>query len=358
MENDKTHQTLGVKSGFFGKLFNFDLWKWRPSSSQLLQEAENKLFSFVKCGFEKRFVTTKKGENIWTVFTKCNKPKQSTPLVLVHGFGGGIGLFVLNYTALSDHRPVLAFDVLGFGQSSRPVFPTSHDEAENKFVQSIEDWRNELKIDKMILLGHSFGGYLSTCYALKHPERIKSLILADPWGFPERDPNSVNRAPFWVRCLITVLSPFNPLALVRAAGPFGPGLIKRLRSDFKEKFQALGDDENETILDYIYHCNANQPSGETAFKCMSGVLGYAANPLLNRIENLDKNIPLTFIYGNRSWMDQKSGTIAKQLLPKNHVKVYSIQGAGHHVYADNPEKFHEIVNSICKKVEDDEDTSQ
>ena len=37
----------------------------------------------------------------------------------------------------------------------------------------------------------------------------------------------------------------------------GPGLIKRFRPDLQEKFSGLFDDD--TILDYIYHCNAQQP---------------------------------------------------------------------------------------------------
>ena len=78
---------------------------------------------------------------------------------------------VLNYATLTQQRQLYAFDVLGFGQSSRPEFSSKPEEAEEEFVKSIEAWREELKIDKMILLGHSFGGYLSSCYALKYPER-------------------------------------------------------------------------------------------------------------------------------------------------------------------------------------------
>ena len=39
-----------------------------------------------------------------------------------------------------------------------------------------------MKLEKMILLGHSFGGYLSAAYALKYGKCVSALILADPWG--------------------------------------------------------------------------------------------------------------------------------------------------------------------------------
>lgn len=63
---------------------------------------------------------------------------------------------------------------------------------------------------------------------------MSHLILVDPWGFPERPQTQtqegqsqgtevVKRRPLprWVKAIAAVISLFNPLAVIRAAGPWG-----------------------------------------------------------------------------------------------------------------------------------------
>lgn len=128
-------------------------------------------------------------------------------IVLVHGYAANLGLFFNNYESLSSIPGVRvhAIDLLGFGFSSRPKFPfcfkgESIDEivqVEDWFIDAIEEWRKERKIDNFILMGHSFGGYLSACYALKYnkPQSngknlINKLVLMSPVGV-ERSKNSL-----------------------------------------------------------------------------------------------------------------------------------------------------------------------
>ena len=146
---------------------------------------------------------------------------------MVHGFGGGLALWALNVDSLAKQRSLYTFDLLGFGRSSRAEFSAEPEEAEEEFVDSIEKWREKLGLEKFVLLGHSLGGYLASSYALKYPRRVQHLILVDPWGFPEKssDAGSTVQIPAWVRVLGAVLSPFNPLSGLRAAGPFGMYLL-------------------------------------------------------------------------------------------------------------------------------------
>ena len=77
-----------------------------------------------------------------------------------------------------------------------------------------------MQLEKFVLLGHSMGGFLAASYAIQYPQHVKHLILADPWGFPEK-PNEVVYKPLWLKVLAFMITPLNPLWAVRLAGPLG-----------------------------------------------------------------------------------------------------------------------------------------
>lgn len=123
-------------------------------------------------------------------------------LVMLHGYGAGLGFFYKNYEPLSrvPGWKLYALDMLGMGNSARPPFKIHAKdqqgkirEAEAWFIDALEEWRRARKIERFTLMGHSLGGYLAVSYALKYPGRLNKLILASPAGIPE-DPWAVNAA--------------------------------------------------------------------------------------------------------------------------------------------------------------------
>lgn len=123
-------------------------------------------------------------------------------LVIIHGYGAGLGFFYKNFEPLSRAPgwQLYALDLLGMGRSSRPPFKLQGktreqqiSEAEDWFIDALEEWRIKRNIEKMTLVGHSMGGYMATCYALKYPGRLNKLILASPVGIPE-DPYATQAA--------------------------------------------------------------------------------------------------------------------------------------------------------------------
>lgn len=48
-------------------------------------------------------------------------------------------------------------------------------------------------------------------------------------------------------------------------------------------------------------------SGESAFHAMMQGFGWAKNPMVRRIDRMSEDIPITLIYGSRSWVDNSAG---------------------------------------------------
>ncbi|KAG7276088.1 hypothetical protein CRUP_035164 [Coryphaenoides rupestris] len=281
---------------------------WCPTSLSQLKDAEEKMLKSVKQPFSRQHVRISGGNHLWTLAFNNNNtatlPRPNSPaaegalpqawpgppLVLLHGFGGGVALWIQNFDALSAGGPVYALDLLGFGRSSRPQFSGESQEAEEQFLRALEEWRE------------------------------RRLLLVEPWGFPGRPDSSPQQGtiPVWIRAVGASMSPFNPLAGLRLAGPLGPMLVQTIRSDFKQKYSSVFEDN--TVSDYIYHLNAQAPSGETAFKNMTIPYGWAKRPMLERVGRLQPDIPVSFIYGSRSSIDSDSGYAFKRERPDVEIK--------------------------------------
>lgn len=317
----------------------------------MLRAVEKKILSFLKTPYRGFFVdigpAIGESDKIWTV--SLNTESKEVPLVMLHGLGAGVALWVMNFDALAKERPIYAVDILGFGRSSRPKFSTDALVCEKQFVKSIEEWRREMNIQNMILLGHSMGGFIASSYALSHPDRVKHLILADPWGFPEKPSEALasKQIPLWLRAIAYALTPLNPLWAIRVAGPFGQWLVQKTRPDIMRKFATTIEDDINLVPQYIHQCNAQYPSGESAFHTMMESMGWAKNPMIHRIKDVRNDIPMTFIYGSRSWIDSSCGQKIKAQRGNSVVDIKMVNGAGHHVYADKPDIFNRYVNETC-----------
>jgi len=327
--------------------------RWTPTSANELKDAEEALLEHANVKSEGFYVDVGKvnGENcrIWTrKFGKNDAEK--VPLVMVHGMGAGLAMFVLNLESLSNQRLVYAIDLPGFGRSSRVSFSSDPSDIESEYVECIENWRQNVGLKKMNLLGHSFGGHLTALYSFKYPQNLNTAILADPWGMTSRNVNADQRrtVPTWVRALAKVLSNFNPLWGLRAAGPAGPWLVSRARPDIMRKYDDLLGEGSKLVSDYIFHCNGHNPTGESAFHSLMAGFGWASNPIMPRIHSLDKSVKMKVLYGSKSWMTHLTKEDFTDQNCEANVDVEYIQEAGHHIYADQYKQFNYVLNKFLK----------
>ncbi|XP_050674752.1 1-acylglycerol-3-phosphate O-acyltransferase ABHD5 isoform X3 [Leptidea sinapis] len=332
-------------------------FSWTTQSDTMLRNIEKTILSCVKTAYKRFYVdigsVVGQSDKIWTI--SLNDEASQTPLVMLHGMGAGVALWCPNLNALAATRPVYAIDLLGFGRSSRPKFASDAEKVEAQWVESVEEWRREVNLNNFILLGHSLGGYIATAYALKYPERVRHLILAEPWGFPEKPANVYEKyqVPLWIRAIATALQPFNPLWAVRAAGPAGKWLVSKTRPDISRKYMSYVPDAETVIPEYIYQCNSQTPSGESAFHALVHGWGWAKNPMLYRVDKLDPNLPITVLYGSRSWVDNGTGRLITESRPGSVTHEHVINGAGHHIYLDKSELFNKIVIEACARADQD-----
>jgi pimeloyl-ACP methyl ester carboxylesterase len=204
---------------------------WNNTGPKQLEHAEMRVLETLKSHFDGRYISVSNNtQKIWTI--SANLTSKNIPLVLIHGFAGGVGLWSLNLDQLCSNRPVYAIDLPGFGRSSRPTFSLDPKEVEKQFIDLLEDWRIEIGLNQeFILLGHSFGGFLSASYALNYPKYVQQLVLIDPWGFNQKPEDiwqtgRLQTIPIWLRSFSPVMMKLSPLTGLRVVGPFGNLIIK------------------------------------------------------------------------------------------------------------------------------------
>ena len=274
-------------------------------------------------------------------------------LVMLHGYGAGLGFFYKNFEGLSrvPGWKVYALDLLGMGRSSRPPFrirakdrQASITEAENWFIDALEEWRIARKIDRFTLLGHSLGGYMAVAYALKYPGHLNKLVLASPVGIPE-DPYAMNaempdptdstlanefsqdqdqtmngsnpdlakagdrnnflnsgpkdsetnrqgegppprrQIPKWVSYLWD--ANISPFSIVRWSGPLGPRFVSGWTS---RRFSHLGSEEARALHTYAYSLFRQRGSGEYALAYILAPGAFARSPLIRRIAGVGRQM--------------------------------------------------------------------
>lgn len=101
-----------------------------------------------------------------------------TPVVLVHGAGTWLYSFRHNIPALATRHSVYAFDMPGHGYTKVKQKPARYDL--DLMSEAILEYLDSQKLQKISLVGHSFGGGWALYFAQRHPERVERLVLLAP----------------------------------------------------------------------------------------------------------------------------------------------------------------------------------
>ncbi|MBT2406084.1 MULTISPECIES: alpha/beta fold hydrolase [unclassified Streptomyces] len=131
-----------------------------------------------------------------------------TPVVLVHGAGANSAMWYPNLADLSAQRPVYAIDTLG--EPGRSVQHTPIHQPERS-AQWLDEVLAGLGLDRVHLVGSSYGGWLSLNQAHRGPGRLASVTLLDPGGLEKTG------ARFFAWIFISLLATIAPKPVRRRA---------------------------------------------------------------------------------------------------------------------------------------------
>lgn len=267
-----------------------------PEDRTKYLEAYEAVFSLWNVPHETIEIKTRYGS---THINACG-PSKGYPLVLLHGAGLSSNVWFANITELSARYRVYAVDVIGDAGKSVATCLMNKTEDYADWLKEILD---QLDIEKVYIVGHSYGGWLSLNMALCYPERLSKMVLLAP------------------AASLLPLSPITRLILYLAEYKISPPA----RSVLKVA-AAPGTKLEEAFVHHMEMVN-RYCSPVTMFPTVF------SNAELKRV-----NLPTLLLIGTREKIYNPSRAIerARRLMPKLTTEI--IQAAGHLLIMDQPEK--------------------
>lgn len=240
------------------------------------------------------------------------------PIILLHGWSVDSDKYIetANQLAISDPMSVIFIpDLPGFGKSDDPLEAWIVDD----YVNSVKKFADSLKLEKFVLIGHSFGGRIAIKFSVKYPEKLRVLVLTGAAGV--KHPLTFKQKIFYIAAkmgrvlfslpLINKLERSAQRLLYRAAQEKD---YYEAQGVIRETFKKVID---EDLTDYLEKIET------------PALLVWGAN---------DRSTPL------------KDAYLMKNKIPKSCLKI--IDEANHSLPYQIPEKFAKITAEFIKKMDE------
>ena len=253
-------------------------------------------------------------------------------LLLLHGLGCDHTTWLPVIATLSRRYTVIAPDLLGHGESDKP----RADYSLGGYANGMRDLLTVLGIDKVTVVGHSFGGGVAMQFAYQFPERTERMVLVAPGGLgPE-----VSGA---IRAI--TLPGFNQLmgvAMLPGIRHVAGGVMKSLAAsglpytrdldEVAEIYESFRDKRARAAIRHVVRAVVDR-KGQVVTMADRAYLTHA--------------MPMCVIWGTDDAVIpvRHAGNAAK-LAPDATVEV--IANAGHFPHKDHPQRFVTILNDFVR----------
>lgn len=263
------------------------------------------------------------------------------PVIFLHGGPGtpdlaGDSAYFGQLAA--DGFDVYVYDEFGAGGSNRAADP--HDYTLARDVADLEQIRRTIAIERVILIGHSYGANIAAGYLAEYPQHVARVVFSSPGPLDPGDSSGGNLTSRLdkgrlLRLYARVLRPRNLLVYT----------LLQINSDAAHRL--AGDGEMDARNDAVYalsepalhcarHAEPDPPTG-TGFYRLQYQQSATAPPAADLRTRLAGNsTPALVIKGACDYQSWASGITYRQSLPRSQL-IY-LHG-GHNTYQDVPEAF-------------------
>lgn len=280
-------------------------------------------------GYEVQFVTIHGHRR---AFVKVGK---GPAVLLLHGLGCDHTTWESVIEPLSRRYTVIAPDLLGHGQSDKP----RADYTLGGFANGMRDLLTVLGIDKVTVIGHSFGGGVAMQFAYQYPERTERLMLVASGGLgPEVSPaiRAISTPGFHQVMGVLTLPGIRHAGMAGMRALSGTGLS--LTRDL---------DEVARIYD-TFRDSAARHAVRHVVKAVVDWQGQIVT-MADRAY-LTEAMPMWVVWGRDDRViPVRHANAAAELAPNARVEV--IPDSGHFPHKDHPQRFARIVQDFIRTTE-------
>ena len=250
-------------------------------------------------------------------------------LLLLHGLGCDSSTWTDVIPALSKNFTVIAPDLLGHGESDKP----NADYSLGGYANGMRDLLTVLGIDKVTVVGHSFGGGVAMQFAYQFPDRTERVILVSTGGLGKE-----------VNPLIRFLTLPGSGALLAAATfrPWRPVVAGAMRALSRTPLSATRDlDEVASI----YESMADPAQRTAVQRVTSHVLDWRGQYVtMTDRSYLARLMPVLVVWGRQ---DMVIPSAHADLAPTHELSdVHIFEDSGHFPHKDHPKEFVHIVTKF------------
>jgi pimeloyl-ACP methyl ester carboxylesterase len=251
-----------------------------PEGEAAFRAAYNAALAFWPVPYQELDIPTRFG----STHVIASGPKDAPPLVLLHGYMATSVLWSPNIADFTKDHRVYAIDVMGQPSKSVPGEPI-RDAAD--YVAWLTATFDALHLDRISLVGMSFGGWLALRYTVATPERVQKLVLLSPGGFLPI------RGRLRAMLMMSVPTHFTVNAFMRWVG-------------FTDR---PGGNDARPVLNVMYH-------GMKHFRMPPDTMRIAADPLSDD-ELQAMHVPVLLLIGDHEVLYDAAAALdrAHQLIP-------------------------------------------